>query len=480
MKKITLLIVFAFFSLQNSAQIAPGSVAPDFVATDINGISHHLSDYLAAGKTVIMDVSATWCNPCWNYHNSKALEDIYNAYGPEGSNEVVVLFIEGDNNTTSADLNGTGTNTRGNWVQNTPYPIIDGSNIGDLYEITYFPTVFRICPNGIVSEAGANSAISLRAGINSNCGMLTGSQNNVGVLENTGSYCTSQGSPIAKFRNYGENTITSATLNLKENGNVVATKNFTGSATRFSTRTLTFDPLTINSDSNYTVEVLNVNNSQILNSDLANANMDLSVAKNATADITVKIFTDNYPTEITWNIKNSSGTIVANGGPYLGDANNGGGVDANTTKTQNVTLLANDCYSISLLDSFGDGWGYGSTPHGIEILDANNVTIYDLTVGGFGSSLVKSNALTTVEPLNVTTINKSKFSIYPNPSSGIINVVTQNPINIYIIDITGKIVFSKIDISNNTVFDLSKLQKGIYLAKIVGENFNNTEKIILY
>ena len=50
MKKITLFFALLLLSFQSNAQIAPGSVAPDFTATDINGVSHHLADYLAAGK----------------------------------------------------------------------------------------------------------------------------------------------------------------------------------------------------------------------------------------------------------------------------------------------------------------------------------------------------------------------------------------------------------------------------------------------
>ena len=224
MKKITLFFALVLLSFQSNAQIADGSVAPDFTVTDINGVTHSLSTYLAAGKTVLMDVSATWCGPCWNLHNSKALEDLTIAYGPEGSDEVVVLFIEGDAATTSADLNGTTAATQGNWVAGTNYPIIDGSNVGSLYQITYFPTVFRICPNGLVYEVGGRTASAIRTDLNANCVPLIGTQNNVGALENANSFCTSAGSAVTKMRNYGENTITTATVNLLENGTVVATK----------------------------------------------------------------------------------------------------------------------------------------------------------------------------------------------------------------------------------------------------------------
>jgi Secretion system C-terminal sorting domain/AhpC/TSA family len=477
MKKITLLIVVLLLSIQSNAQIAPGSVAPNFTATDINGNVHTLSDYLAAGKTVIMDVSATWCGPCWNYHNTHALEDTYDAYGPETSNEVVVLFIEGDANTTLADLNGTGTNTQGNWVQNTPYPIIDGSNIGSLYQITYFPTVFRICPNGLVSEIGSSTASAIRASINSNCGIppLVGVQNYAKAIEsvNINNFCTSTGSPIAKVKNNGENVITTATLNLKENGNIVATKIYTGSIPRFVTRNITFDSMLLNTTSTYSVEVASVNSLPLYNPAFSNANMGISIADEV-SDIIVKVYLDNYPSEASWKIKNSSGVVVASGGPYIGNAN-GGGADANTTKTLNVSLPAGSCYSVQLLDSFGDGWSGGQ--HGIEIFDTNNTSLYSIT-GNFSTSLNVPNVVTTAALAN-SNFEKSKTIVYPNPSKGIINVSTNEYVKISIIDVLGKTILQTETVSNDSNINLSTLQKGMYVIKIIGENTNYTEKLIL-
>ncbi|MBI4645551.1 MAG: choice-of-anchor J domain-containing protein [Bacteroidia bacterium] len=154
------------------SQLPNGSTGPDFTATDINGNTYHLYDYLNDGKPVIMDIFATWCSPCWNYHNSHALRDLYNQYGPPGTNELMVFFIEGDATTTLADLQGTGTNTQGDWVTGTPYPIIDNATIADLYQITYFPTVYLICPNRITNEIGAVSASELYSGA-SGCPPLT-------------------------------------------------------------------------------------------------------------------------------------------------------------------------------------------------------------------------------------------------------------------------------------------------------------------
>ncbi len=163
MKKIfTLLAFVSLFTFGAQAQIPNGSIAPDWTLTDINGNEHHLYSYLDSGYTVVIDFSATWCGPCWSYHTSGALEELYINHGPAGmanvsettTDDVMVFFIEGDDSTTSDDLNGTGSNTQGNWVANTPYPIIDDASMTAAYQIGYWPTIYTICPNRIINVSG--------------------------------------------------------------------------------------------------------------------------------------------------------------------------------------------------------------------------------------------------------------------------------------------------------------------------------------
>ncbi|MCD6013684.1 MAG: hypothetical protein K0Q79_3546 [Flavipsychrobacter sp.] len=165
------MILLFLLTKSSMAQVSDGSIAPDFTFTDINGISRNLYSYLDQGKYVALEVSATWCLPCWNYHNSGTMDSLYDLHDDPGDHTWKVLFVEGDAGTNLADIQGTGTNTQGNWTTGTQYPIMNpssGASLNDFlagYNIVFWPTLFVICPDRKIYQDTLNGAVKPALGV---------------------------------------------------------------------------------------------------------------------------------------------------------------------------------------------------------------------------------------------------------------------------------------------------------------------------
>jgi Secretion system C-terminal sorting domain/AhpC/TSA family len=489
MKKTLLLGVLLAAGFGANAQLADGSQAPDFTATDLNGNTHHLQDYLDAGKSVILDLSATWCGPCWNYHNAHALEDLYNTYGYGASEEVVILFIEADPGTSVESLYGYNVSsdqstTQGNWVEGTPYPIINDSGaIQEAYALTYFPTIYKICPDGTTTEIGQLSTSNIKASINGTCVTepLTGVQNHPYVTAPQLRLCENTGVVKAKMKNFGVNKITAATLVLEQNGSVLATKQYTGNLNQFSTANITFDAAEFDPAMDYDVKATVVNGVAAFNPETAMQSFDVNVAPLTSNNMEIRVYTDSWPAEISWNIKNSSGTIVASGGPYAGNGQNAGGADANQVITSELIIPEGtmDCYKLTMLDGYGDGWSLGTQPFsGLRIYSSAGL------VGEFNgdfsfSTQELAGTFKTSGALNTTVPSLTKFAVYPNPTTGVLNFSTTEAVNVTVTDLAGKTVFTAANVNNGGSINLSSLAKGMYIAQVKGATTQTVQKIVI-
>lgn len=507
MKKTLLTAIIALTGLCVQAQLPNGSVAPDFTATDINGVEHHLYDYLDAGKTVIIDISATWCGPCWDYHGTQALYDAHYSFGPGGSDEIVVIFVEGDPATSLQSLYGTNipsdtSVTRGNWTNHSPYPIINDADantngqgdIAQAYALAYFPTVYMICPeNRTTTELSQPTASVIRSRVNSVCRTepMTGIADKTGIIAEDILYCEESGAYSANVKNLGTNRLTNFTIDLKENGTVLSSKTFTNAIglAQYNGTSVTFDSTPFIAGATHTVEITSVN--QITPAPQANlAIEEVSIISNNAAETTnefeIRTYTDFYPAEISWRITPMGGTnVVASSNAYVrgtADLAGGGGPDANTVKSQMVTLPDGvNCYKIELRDSFGDGWSTTEEPgelHGIEIYNGNEMVFSNYVTQAFGSIMLNA-ALVTTEALSTNPLSGKQFAAYPNPTKGMLSFSTIETIDVTVMDLTGKVVHASKGVKDGESINLTNLQSGMYIAQMKGATTQKTEKIII-
>ena len=266
MKKIITIasLAFSLCAFNTKAQLADGSIAQDFTFTDLNGNTHNLYSYLNSGKTVFIDISASWCGPCWSFHSSGVWDDLYANHGPLGNtnvlstttNDVMVLFFEGDDQTTTGCLyNNSSCNTsyaatQGDWVTGTKYPIISDNTaaintLNANYGLTYFPTLYMICPDRsttlLSTTALANGDAYYNLIASTPCQKASASLDAAlknGYPQALISSCDSM-NPTIYLTNEGTAPLTSATITYKVNGVTQKTYNWTGNLATYSVGSIT-------------------------------------------------------------------------------------------------------------------------------------------------------------------------------------------------------------------------------------------------
>ena len=87
----------------------------------------------------------------------------------------------------------------------------------------------------------------------------------------------------------------------------------------------------------------------------------------------------------------------------------------------------------------------------------------------------------TIYPLSTEELGSGVLNLYPNPTSGIVELQLnelRGSDRIEIMDIQGRLVYAKNLNNTNTQIDLSSLASGTYTARLIGENVNEERTIV--
>ncbi len=218
-------------------------------------------------------------------------------------------------------------------------------------------------------------------------------------------YCKTEFSPKVSIRNNGNAPLTEMVIKYQVNDGEVLSHTWTGNLpflgkTEVELPQVSFDLLASNNLKIFADQVNQVADEYHKNDTL---NHSFAPAVQASRNVQVKIRTDNFPEEVTWEIISSSGEVVFAGGPYE---------EAGTVYTEDSVLPYDDCYEFRVYDAGGNGLCC-TNGTGFYSLKSGSVTVAQGTQ--FGAEVFAQFDVVSVGVENISP--DAGFEAYPNPVS---------------------------------------------------------------
>lgn len=215
-------------------------------------------------------------------------------------------------------------------------------------------------------------------------------------------------------------------------------------------------------------------------------------SKEATSPQTVEPLVNNTP----WNSVKNTGlphliSIRAEAlsefetGDYVGVFTAEGqcaGMSMISDKLENLAVVA---YGDEMLTTAKDGFASNETlnfkvyrPSTGDLANAEVIYQPGLNTGQFEEAGVSIISEFKADELGLNNPGTVGLNIYPNPSSGLVNVSIEGKATVRVTDARGRIVFGS-QINGNRQIDLSGLRSGIYYIRVVHDEFSVIEKLVI-
>jgi hypothetical protein len=107
--------------------------------------------------------------------------------------------------------------------------------------------------------------------------------------------------------------------------------------------------------------------------------------------------------------------------------------------------------------------------------------------GRFTSTIGILNGQTTAVEVTQRAVGITKteaeagINIFPNPTSGVLNIVVANDAHIQIMDVSGRVILMEKDLTGGKVasINVSELSNGVYIVKIQNDSMSTIRKVVL-
>ncbi|MDR1725073.1 MAG: T9SS type A sorting domain-containing protein [Bacteroidales bacterium] len=293
--------------------------------------------------------------------------------------------------------------------------------------------------------------------------------------------CNGLAKPVLTVKNYGQEPITSITVNYDVDNIAEPTFNWTGNINSFDDAEIELPVVYVGTGKSVKVDfsITEVNEQPVTFQLSATINKpNLTVGSEGTPKLLLK--RDRCGSETSWKLYDIEGNVLQSGGPYS---------DVSTAPSKPDTILltgvtGNGCYVFEISDEYGDGInaGYGSGNY--KIVDAEG-TILVSSNGKFGFGEKKDFSIAYVGLENVSG-SIYQTLVYPNPAQNSTTLevsLTETAIaKISIIDMLGREVVSlgnkTLQAGNNRLeLNTSSLNNGMYFVKVTTAAGSSTKKL---
>jgi hypothetical protein len=186
-----------------------------------------------------------------------------------------------------------------------------------------------------------------------------------------------------------------------------------------------------------------------------------------TNEVKLKLVLDEFPTETSWQLKASNGSIVASGGPY-----NTPGLTINET-----FCLPNGCYDFVINDAYGDGICCTHGSGNYSLTDAGGKVLAS-SAGSFGKTETKNICLGSGSTnTSCTALNFNNYSVssFADQEGGGTYQVQDNGATLFISGNTWKQIPFNYTVTANTVLEFE--YRSTRMGEVQGISFDNDEKI---
>ena len=190
-------------------------------------------------------------------------------------------------------------------------------------------------------------------------------------------------------------------------------------------------------------------------------------------DLKVFIIQDQFGEQITWDIINSAGETVAQGGPYQ-HLIGAGSTQINVANVENVPT--DECYLFRIFDSNNNGicCTYGNGYYYIKI-GSDKIVEGDGEYGAMASHSFMLKKRPDVVDDNMI----SGLNVYPNPANNKIYVDGQDVSIVELYNSLGQRV-ATVEGSEHTSIDVTSFDNGIYVVRVIdNEGAVSTKKVTI-